>query len=130
MTLLRTPLPRDKADTLLLLASAVLVLAPHALHLPWWVSLLCAATLGWRAAITLRGKRMPKAIVLLPIAIAAMVGVQFSYDTLLGKDAGVAMLVLLVAFKMLEMHARRDLFVVVFLCLPTSSTRRASARPS
>ena len=26
------------------------------------------------------------------------------------------MLVLLVAFKMLEMHARRDLFVVVFLC--------------
>jgi len=116
MTLLRTPLPRDKADTLLLLASAVLVLAPHALHLPWWVSLLCAATLGWRAAITLRGKRMPKAIVLLPIAIAAMVGVQFSYDTLLGKDAGVAMLVLLVAFKMLEMHARRDLFVVVFLC--------------
>ena len=45
-----------------------------------------------------------------------MAGVQFSYDTLLGKDAGVAMLVLLVAFKMLEMHARRDLFVVVFLC--------------
>jgi len=116
MTFLRTPLPRDKADTLLLLASAVLVLAPHALHLPWWVSLLCAATLAWRAAITLRGKRMPKAIVLLPVAIAAMVGVQFSYDTLLGKDAGVAMLVLLVAFKMLEMHARRDLFVVVFLC--------------
>jgi hypothetical protein len=34
----------------------------------------------------------------------------------LGRDAGVAMLVLLVAFKMLEMHARRDLFVVVFLC--------------
>ncbi|MEW7850956.1 DUF3488 and transglutaminase-like domain-containing protein [Massilia aurea] len=116
MKFVHAPLPRDKADTLLLLASAVLVLAPHALHLPWWVSLLCAATLAWRATITLRGKRMPKAIVLLPIAIAAMIGVQFSYDTLLGKDAGVAMLVLLVAFKMLEMHARRDLFVVVFLC--------------
>jgi transglutaminase-like putative cysteine protease len=38
------------------------------------------------------------------------------YHTLLGRDAGVAMLVLLVAFKTLEMHARRDLFVVVFLC--------------
>jgi len=109
-------LPRDKADTLLLLASALLVLAPHALHLPLWVSLLCGATLAWRAAITLRGKRMPRAIVLLPIAVAAMAGIQFSYDTLLGKDAGVAMLVLLVTFKMLEMHARRDLFVVVFLC--------------
>ncbi|MFC0250789.1 transglutaminase TgpA family protein [Massilia consociata] len=109
-------LPRDKADTLLLLGSAVLVLAPHAAHLPLWVTLLCAATLGWRAAITLRGKRMPSALVLLPIAAAAMAGVQFSYQTLIGRDAGVAMLVLLVAFKMLEMHARRDLYVVIFLC--------------
>jgi len=111
-----TALTRDKADTLLLLASAVLVLAPHTTHLPLWVSLLCGATLAWRAAITLRGKRMPPALVLLPVAVAAMAGVQFSYETLLGKDAGVAMLVLLVAFKMLEMHARRDLFVVIFLC--------------
>ncbi|WP_020652525.1 transglutaminase TgpA family protein [Massilia niastensis] len=109
-------LPRDKADTMLLLASALLVLAPHAAHLPLWVSLLCGATLAWRAAITLRGRRMPSGLVLLPIAAAAMVGVQFSYNTLLGRDAGVAMLVLLVAFKMLEMHARRDLYVVIFLC--------------
>lgn len=109
-------LPRDKADTLLLLGSAVLVLAPHASHLPLWVSLLCAATLAWRGAITLRGKRMPSALVLLPIAALAMAGVQFSYKSLIGRDAGVAMLVLLVAFKMLEMHARRDLYVVIFLC--------------
>ncbi len=109
-------LPRDKADTLLLLASAVLVLAPHTAHLPLWVSLLCAATLAWRAAVTLRGKRMPSTLVLLPVAAAAMAGVQFSYGTVLGRDAGVAMLVLLVAFKMLEMHARRDLYVVIFLC--------------
>jgi transglutaminase-like putative cysteine protease len=59
---------------------------------------------------------MPSTLVLLPIAAAAMAGVQFSYNTLLGRDAGVAMLVLLVAFKMLEMHARRDLYVVIFLC--------------
>ncbi|MCC2954559.1 DUF3488 and transglutaminase-like domain-containing protein [Massilia sp. IC2-477] len=109
-------LPRDKADTLLLLGSALLVLAPHVSHLPLWVTLLCAATLLWRAVITLRGKRMPSTMVLLPIAAGAMAGIQVSYQTLLGRDAGVAMLVLLVAFKMLEMHARRDLYVVIFLC--------------
>jgi len=114
--LIALPLSRDKIDTMLLLASAVLVLAPHAAHLPLWVSLLCGATLLWRALITLRGRRMPPAMLLLPIAAGAMLGVQFSYDTLIGKDAGVAMLVLLVAFKMLEMHARRDLYVVIFLC--------------
>jgi transglutaminase-like putative cysteine protease len=109
-------LTRDKADTLLLLAGALLVLAPHTLHLPLWVSLLCGATLAWRTAITLLGRRMPSGMLLVPIAAAAMAGVFSSYHTLLGRDAGVAMLVLLVAFKMLEMHARRDLFVVVFLC--------------
>jgi transglutaminase-like putative cysteine protease len=107
---------RDKSDTLLLLGSTMLVLAPHSLHLPAWVSLLCLATLGWRAMITLGGRRMPSSKLLLPLAAAAMLGVLQTYHTILGKDAGVAMLVMLVAFKMLEMHARRDLFVVVFLC--------------
>jgi transglutaminase-like putative cysteine protease len=110
------PLSRDKQDTLLLLASTVLVLLPHTAHLPLWVTLVCAATLVWRAALTLLGRRMPANLVLVPLAVAAMAGVLQSYQTLLGRDVGVAMLVLLVAFKMLEMHARRDLFVVVFLC--------------
>ena len=107
---------RDKADTLLLLGSTLLVLVPHSLHLPAWVSLLCLATLTWRAAITLGGQRMPSSKLVLPLAGAAMLGVLQTYHTILGKDPGVAMLVMLVAFKMLEMHARRDLFVVVFLC--------------
>jgi transglutaminase-like putative cysteine protease len=107
---------RDKADTLLLLGSTLLVLIPHSLHLPVWVSLLCLATLSWRALITLGGRRMPSSLLVLPLAGVAMLGVLQTYHTILGKDPGVAMLVMLVAFKMLEMHARRDLFVVVFLC--------------
>ncbi|MFC5549548.1 transglutaminaseTgpA domain-containing protein [Massilia aerilata] len=118
MSLPRFPLPlsRDKQDTLLLLASTVLVLLPHASHLPPWVTLVCGATLVWRAVLTMLGRRMPTNLLLVPLAIAAMAGVLATYQTVLGRDAGVAMLVLLVAFKMLEMHARRDLFVVVFLC--------------
>ncbi|HEV7815180.1 MAG TPA: DUF3488 and transglutaminase-like domain-containing protein [Janthinobacterium sp.] len=108
-------LPRDKADALLLLFSALLVLAPHAAHLPLWISLAAAATLLWRAAITLRGKRLPPSWLLLPVSLLAMAGVYASFKTLLGRDAGVAMLALLLAFKLLEMHARRDLFVVIFL---------------
>jgi transglutaminase-like putative cysteine protease len=110
------PLSRDKQDTLLLLVSTVLVLLPHTAHLPLWVTLVCGATLVWRAFLTLLGRRMPANLVLVPLAVAAMAGVLQTYNTVIGRDAGVAMLVLLVAFKMLEMHARRDLFVVVFLC--------------
>jgi transglutaminase-like putative cysteine protease len=108
-------LTRDKADTLLLLVAALMVLAPHAAHLPLWISALAGATLLWRAAITWLGKRMPPVWLLVPVALAAMAGVYLTFRTLLGRDAGVAMLVLLLAFKLLEMHARRDLFVVIFL---------------
>jgi protein-glutamine gamma-glutamyltransferase len=108
-------LPRDKADTLLLLLSSVLVLAPHAAHLPAWITAAVGATLLWRLALTWRGARLPPTWLLLPVSLAAMGGVYLSFQTLLGRDAGVAMLTLLLTFKLLEMHAKRDLFVVIFL---------------
>lgn len=109
------PLTRDKADTLLLLLAALMVLAPHFGHLPLWTSATVCATLLWRAAITLRGSRLPPLGVLLPVALLAMAGVYLNYRTLLGREPGVTMLALLLTFKLLEMHARRDLFVVIFL---------------
>jgi transglutaminase-like putative cysteine protease len=112
---LSSGLSRDKSDTLLLLAAALMVLAPHFEHLPLWIGAVVCATLLWRAFITWRGKRMPPLWLLLPVSVASMAGVYRSYHTLLGRDAGVAMLALLLAFKLLEMRARRDLFVVVFL---------------
>jgi len=109
------PMSRDKSDTLLLLAACLLVLAPHAAHLPWWISALCGALLLWRAWITFRGNRMPPRRLLLSLAAASMVAVYAYYGTPFGRDTGVAMLVLLLTFKLLEMRARRDLFVVLFL---------------
>ncbi len=109
------PMSRDKEDTLLLLAACCLVLAPHALHLPLWVSGASAVMLAWRAWITVRGDRLPPRWLLLPLALLALPGVYGTYQTFFGRDAGVALLVLLLNFKLLEMRARRDLFVVVCL---------------
>ena len=113
----RAGLSRDKSDALLLLGAALMVLLPHFGHLPLWVSLTSCAALLWRTQITLQGKRLPPIWLLLPVSIIAMAGIYRSYHTLLGRDAGVAMLSLLLTFKLLEMHARRDLFVVIFLSL-------------
>ena len=108
-------LSRDKADTLLLVVAALLVIAHHFGHLPWWTSATIAVTLLWRVALTLQGRRQPPVWLLLPVALLAMAGVWYSFHTLLGRDPGVAMLALLLAFKLLEMHAKRDLYVVLFL---------------
>jgi transglutaminase-like putative cysteine protease len=109
------PMSRDKADTLLLLLACVLVLAPQAANQPSWITATGGVLLLWRSWITFRGNRMPSRWLLLPIAAATMGGVFATFGTLLGREAGVAMLALLLIFKLLEMHARRDLFVVVYL---------------
>lgn len=109
------PMSRDKADALLLLLSCALVIAPHASHLPLWVTPACAALLIWRGWITFHGNRMPPRWLLLPIAIGMMAAVWAHYKTFFGREAGVAMLTLLLTLKLLEMHARRDLFIALFL---------------
>jgi transglutaminase-like putative cysteine protease len=114
-TLKSRPMSRDKADMLNLLTACMLVLLPHFLHLPIWVSLLVVALLGWRGWITFAGNRLPPRWVLLPVSAMAMGGIYLAFHTLFGRDAGVAMLALLLVLKLLEMHARRDLFVVLFL---------------
>lgn len=109
------PMSRDKADTLLLLGACTLVLLLHVAHLPAWILPTCAALLFWRGWVTFRGNRMPPRWLLLPVAALAMMSVLITYRTFFGREAGVAMLSLLLALKLLEMHAKRDLFVVLFL---------------
>ncbi len=112
---LSRPMARDKADALLLLVTCALVLVPHASHLPAWINIACAALLSWRGWVTFRGNRMPPRWLLLPLAVLSMVGVYWTYKTIFGREAGVSMLVLLLTFKLLEMHAKRDLFVILYL---------------
>src|SRR6185437_2088946 len=97
------PMSRDKSDTLLLLFSCVLVIAPHTRHLPVWITAACAAILLWRGWVTFRGLRMPSQWVLLSVAAAAFGLVYQRYHMLLGREPGVAMVVLLLTLKLLEM---------------------------
>jgi transglutaminase-like putative cysteine protease len=111
----RPPMSRDKSDTLLLLTACAIVLALHVTHLPVSGSIAFIALLLWRSWITFNGLRQPPRWLLIPIAILAMGSVYATYKTFFGRDAGVAMLTLLLTLKLLEMHAKRDLFVVIFL---------------
>ncbi|WP_019141721.1 transglutaminase TgpA family protein [Noviherbaspirillum massiliense] len=111
----RRPMSRDKADTLLLLVSCAIVLVPHAGHLPGWIIPACIGLLLWRGWVTFHGMQMPPRWLLLPVAALTMGGVYWTHRTLFGQEAGVSMLALLLTLKLLEMHAKRDLFVVLFL---------------
>lgn len=108
-------LPRDARDTLFLLAVIAWTVLPHVSHLPWWCSLLTATMLAWRAILAVRQAPLPGRWWLV-VVLAVAAGLTFwTYRSLLGKEPGITMLVVLMALKTLELRARRDAFVVFFL---------------
>jgi len=109
-------LPRDKSDTLLLVLACSMVLAPFTQYSPLWVNITAILLTGWRIWITLRGTALPAKWQITLIACTLIVGVYLHFHTWLGKDAGVAFLIILVCLKMLELHARRDAVAVLFVC--------------
>jgi len=108
-------LPRDARDTLFMLFVIGWTVLPHVAHLPLWCSLLTLAVLLWRARLALANAALPSRWVLVAVLILASGLTLWSYQTLLGKEPGVTMVVVLMALKTLELRARRDAFVVFFL---------------
>jgi transglutaminase-like putative cysteine protease len=92
------------------------VVVPHALRLPVWMSVFVVAVGVWCFGMTRRGWRVPGKWALLGLAMLGAAGVMLSFRTLVGRDAGTAMLVLLLGLKLLEARSRRDQLVVVCLC--------------
>ncbi|ROZ61720.1 DUF3488 and transglutaminase-like domain-containing protein [Ramlibacter sp. WS9] len=108
-------LPRDARDTLFLLLVIGWVVLPQVTNLPWWCSALAAAVLVWRGWLAVAGKPLPNGWWLLGLLALTLGATFMSHRTLLGRDAGVTLIVVLLALKTLELRARRDAFVVFFL---------------
>ncbi|MEJ8839079.1 transglutaminase family protein [Ramlibacter sp. AN1133] len=108
-------LPRDSRDTLFLLAVIAWLVLPHVGYLPWWCSVFVAAVLFWRARLAVQARPLPGRWWVVGLLIGSLVGTWFTHRTLLGRDAGVTLIVALLALKTLELRARRDAFVVFFL---------------
>jgi protein-glutamine gamma-glutamyltransferase len=108
-------LPRDTRDTLFVLAVITWVIAPLTPELPLWCSLLSAAVMLWRGVLAWRGQPLPSKWWLLGLLGVCLTATLISFKTLLGRDAGVTLVVVLLALKTLELRARRDAFVVFFL---------------
>ncbi|MEO8186569.1 MAG: DUF3488 and transglutaminase-like domain-containing protein [Burkholderiaceae bacterium] len=106
---------RERRDMLVLLLAVTFVVIPHFEHLVWWATAVLVLLLAWRAFLTVTQRPIPSRLLMLPLLIAASAAVYLQYRTLVGQQAGVTFLLLLMALKLLEMRARRDIFVVIFL---------------
>jgi len=107
---------RERRDTMVVLLAVAFVALPQLEHLPLWATGVIGLLWSWRAWITLRNLPLPGHVAMLPLLALAAGAVWLQYRTLLGREAGVTFLLLLLALKLLELRAKRDVFVVVFLC--------------
>ena len=108
-------LPRETRDTLFLLTVIAWVVAPQINNLPLWCSGMAATILLWRAYLAVRGFALPARWWLFGLLLLATGATYFTHRTLMGRDAGVTYIVVLLSLKTLEMRAQRDTFVIFFL---------------
>ncbi|HEX5786097.1 MAG TPA: DUF3488 domain-containing protein, partial [Burkholderiaceae bacterium] len=107
--------PRETRDTLFLLGVIGWVLLLQAFYIPWWCSGLASGLLLWRGWLAWHQRSLPGWPWRLALLLLVVGGTWWSHHTLIGQDAGVTLIVMLLALKTLELRARRDAFVVFYL---------------
>lgn len=98
-----------------LLGALSVVLLPHLLRLAPWLIPFCLALLGWRLGMDLRGWSLPGRWLRLVLTLFGIAIVLATYRTLLGRDAGLALLSVMLCLKLLETRSLRDAMLIVFL---------------
>lgn len=107
--------PLPGATLAWLMSALALALVPHLARLPLWISALALGLGALRWLLHRRGAALPPRWLVLLLALLGALGVYAYYGTLLGKNAGVALLCLMLACKLLELRRLRDTMLVVFL---------------
>ncbi|SCK07888.1 DUF3488 and transglutaminase-like domain-containing protein [Vogesella sp. LIG4] len=107
---------------LTVLAALWLTALPLGLWLPFWVLPLCSVLLAWCALLLWQQRPLPSRWLLLPLVLGSVLFLWFSLRTLVGREGGVAFLLLLLAGKALETRNLRDWRVLLALCFFLAST--------
>ncbi|WP_199053071.1 DUF3488 and transglutaminase-like domain-containing protein [Aquitalea sp. ASV15] len=97
------------------LLAVALVILPLLLLLPPWLPMLVLCMLALRAVLLRRQAVLPSLYLLLPLLLLAIGGLWLSLNTLVGREGGAALLILLLGFKSFESRQQRDWQVLLAL---------------
>jgi len=109
--------PAIQPAALILLFGLLLVVIPNFSHLPLWLSLVVTALIFWRACYELQLCPIPGKKILFIFTLMLLSGILFSYHTIVGRNAGSAMLLGLLCLKLFEIKSYRDIFLVINISL-------------
>jgi transglutaminase-like putative cysteine protease len=100
-----------------LLVALVSVILPHATRMPFWLLVMCVAAIIGRILIYNGRVGQPgiRTKLLVVATLVVLLPFQFGRD-IFSTDAAVGVLLVGVTLKLLEMHQRRDVLLVIYLC--------------
>jgi transglutaminase-like putative cysteine protease len=92
-----------------------LALLPHLLRLPVWFALLFSGSVVERVShFWIKRPPFPRWIRIL-LTLGSLLGVALTHGRLLGRQAGVTLLCVMLALKLLETYQRRDVYLLITL---------------
>jgi transglutaminase-like putative cysteine protease len=92
-----------------------LVMVPHLPRLPIWMPILILLLFVIRLGAVIQPVLMPRKFWLFVVAVFTSIGTVMHYGTLFGKTAGTAILICLLAIKLLESRNTRDYTLLIAL---------------
>jgi len=107
------PLNRGLLIALIILLTAAA--APHFLHLHSWITIFFMASVALRIASIIQPRLLPGRFLLFLLSMAGLANVIINHPILVSGETAIALMTSMVGLKLLEIHTRRDLFIVVFV---------------
>ena len=104
-----------KAENLWLLGGLALAFTPHFLRLSPLIMLPSAILLCWRLLFELHYLALPPRVLRWLLTLIGIAATYASFHTLVGRQAGVGLLVIMLCLKLMEMNSQRDVGVVTGL---------------
>lgn len=105
----------DKRRFAVVLGAVAVAFGPHLAHVPLFVSVFVGAAWSYALAMQFRGWPVPPRWMRVVLALACLILVVAAHGRTFGRDAGVALLALMLGLKPLEGKSVRDLLALLFL---------------
>ncbi len=112
---LQQRLQQARAENLWLLCGLTLAFTPHFFRLSPLIILPSVILLCWRILFELRYFELPPRTLRWLLTLIGIAATYASFHTLVGRQAGVGLLVIMLCLKLMEMNSQRDVGVVIGL---------------
>ncbi len=101
-------------------AGLTMSVLPHVQRIPGWIIVLFLVLTIWKlyssSQVNLTERKFSiTRIFLFILMVIGIIGIYFHFGTIVGRNAGVSLLVLLAGFKIIETSQERDFYVTCFL---------------